>query len=138
MKPTGKEPSIKELMAVAEERDPRTYAIIGAAMEVHQRLGCGFLEPVYHESLAIELAEREMPHQREAAIPLTYKGRALDTSYRADLICYDGVVVEIKALDRLRGREEAQIINYLKGTGHKVGLLLNFGAESLEYKRFVL
>ncbi len=126
------------MIMVEKGRDPKTYAIIGAAMEVHQQLGCGFLEPVYHEALAIELTECKIPHERETMLPLTYKGKILDTSYRADFICYDSVVVEIKALGKLSGKEEAQVINCLKATGHKIGVLLNFGAESLEYKRFVV
>jgi len=120
-----------------EFRDSKTFAIIGAAMEVHRELGCGFLEPVYQEALAIELEMRKIPSRREQELPVYYKGRLLKTPYRADSICYDKVIAEIKALSKMGGVEEAQVIHYLKATGHEVGLLLNFGALSLEYKRLV-
>ena len=121
-----------------DRRDPRTYAIIGAAMELHREFGCGFLEPVYQEALALELGAREVPYRREVVLPVFYKGQRLQAKYRADFICYDAVLVEAKALSRLGGREEAQVINYLKATGLEIGLLINFGAESLQYKRLVL
>jgi len=120
------------------ESDPRTYAIIGAAMEVHRQLGCGFLEPVYQEALAIEFVNREIPFRREVKLPIHYKGQCLLTFYCADFICFSTVVVELKALTRPSGTEEAQVINYLKATGYEVGLLLNFGARSLDHRRFVL
>jgi GxxExxY protein len=122
----------------AANKDPRTYALIGAAMEVHRELGCGFLEPVYHEAYAIELTAKSVPHRQEVELPVFYKGQRLKTAYRADFICFDSIIVEIKALGCLGRVEEAQIINYLKATGFEVGLLLNFGAASLEYRRFAL
>ena len=118
--------------------DPRTYAVIGAAMEIHKQLGCGFLEAVYQEALSIEFALRDIPFQREVQLPVMYKGKQLAVSYRADFICHGEVIVELKALAKLSGVEESQVINYLKATGYKVGLLLNLGAQSMEYKRFVL
>jgi len=95
------------------ERDPRTFAIIGAAVEVHSELGCGFLEPVYQEALALEFEQREIPFQREVELPVTYKGRTLGVCYRADFVCYDSVVVELKAVNSIRGVEESQIIQGL-------------------------
>jgi GxxExxY protein len=117
-------------------KEPRTFAIIGAAMEVHRQLGCGFLEAVYQEAFAIELTMRDIPCQREADLPIFYKNRKLNTSYRADFICYETVIVELKALSKMGKVDEAQIINYLKSTGSPVGVLLNFGSASLEYRRF--
>lgn len=116
--------------------DQRTYTIIGAAMEVHQELGPGFLEPVYQEALAQELQERGVPFAREVALPILYKGRKLGTGYRADFICYEDVLVELKAQQSVGKVEQAQVIHYLKATGISAGLLLNFGELSLYYKRF--
>ena len=116
--------------------DPKTYAIIGAAMEVHRQLGSGFLEAVYQKALALEMSARHVPFKSEVELPVYYKGQKLDVSYRADFICYDSLVVELKALAKLTGVEESQVINYLKATGLETGLLVNFGAKSLEHRRF--
>jgi GxxExxY protein len=120
------------------QSDPRTYAIIGAAIEVHRQLGCGFLEPVYQEALMIEFLKREIPFQREVKLPVFYKEVRLETTYKVDFICFAEVVIELKALARFSGTEEAQIINYLKATNYEIGLLLNFGNRSLEHRRFIL
>ena len=120
-----------------KERDLRTYAIIGAAMEVHRQLGCGFLEAVYQEALDLELAARNVPFRPQLSLAVRYKGQELKCKYCADFICFNEVIVEIKALSKLTGIEVAQIINYLKATGLETGLLINFGASSLEYRRFI-
>jgi len=121
----------------AEMKDQRTYRIIGAAIEVHKVLGCGFLEAVYQEALGKEFVIREIPSKSQPIVEIVYKGKPLEKKYQPDFICYDEVIVEIKATTSLTGLEEAQLINYLKATGLKVGLLLNFGSKSLEHKRFV-
>jgi GxxExxY protein len=114
------------------------YAIVGAAMDVYNDLGPGFLENVYQEAMEIEVDARRIPSKATQEIHIKYKGRQLQKFYIADLICYDKIIVEIKAIDKLTLREEGQLINYLKATGMKVGLLINFGHyPSLEWKRLV-
>ncbi|MCC7290474.1 MAG: GxxExxY protein [Phycisphaerales bacterium] len=107
-------------------------------MEVHRELGCGFLEAVYHEALAAELDARSIPYRQEVDIPVFYKAQRLNCGYRADFVAHEDVLLELKALKQIGGVDEAQIIHYLKATGMGRGLLLNFGAPSLEFKRFVL
>jgi GxxExxY protein len=119
------------------KQDPQTYAVIGAAMEVHRQLGHGFLEAVYQEALVFEFVSQEIPYQREVELPVFYKGQRLRCGYRADFICYDSLVVETKAISRFTTADEAQTINELKATGYNRGILLNFGSPSLEYKRLV-
>ena len=106
-------------------------------MEVHKELGCGFLEAVYQEALKRELTSREIPYESQPYVQIIYKGESLDKMYQPDFICFGEVIVEIKALTALSGLDEAQLINYLKATGLKVGLLVNFGSRSLEHKRLV-
>lgn len=106
-------------------------------MAVHRELGCGFLEPVYQQALSIEFQNRDIPSVRELELPIFYKGVRLATGYRVDFLCYDDVVVEIKALSRITNIEQAQLLNYLKAGQFNTGLLINFGATSLEWKRVI-
>ena len=124
-------------MKIVEERDPQTYAIIGAAMEIHRQLGHGFLEAVYQEAAVIEFPLKQIPFEKEVNLPVRYKTIALPIHYRADFVCFSEIIVEFKALSRLSSLEESQILNYLKATGLKRGLLINFGTSSLQYKRLV-
>ena len=124
-------------MKIVDDRDPQTYAIIGAAMEIHRQLGHGFLETVYQEAAVIEFPMKQILFQREVALPIKYKNILLPTHYRADFVCFSEIIVEFKALSRLSSVEEAQLLNYLKATGLKRGLLINFGASRLQYKRLV-
>ncbi|MBI3830652.1 MAG: GxxExxY protein [Planctomycetes bacterium] len=114
------------------------YAIIGAAMEVYNVLGPGFYEAVCQEALEIESRKRGIPFEPQKALKILYKGVTLNKEYVADLLCFGQSVVELKAQDKLASRDASQVINYLKATGCKVGLLVNFGyASQLEWKRFV-
>ena len=114
------------------------YAVIGAAIEVHKELGPGFVEGVYQEAFEIEFADRQIPFEAQKPVPVFYKGRRLTKEFIPDFICYGQMVVEIKALDSLSGKEESQVLNYLKATKMRVGLLINFGSSGkLEWERFV-
>ncbi len=114
------------------------FEIVGAAIEVHRELGSGFLEAVYQEAMEIELCQRGIPFGAQEPMRVSYKGKVLRKEYIADLICFDQVVVELKALCGLSGNEEAQILNYLKTSGLRVGILINFGSHGkLEWKRYV-
>jgi GxxExxY protein len=128
---------MERLDGSGDVRDPKTYAIIGAAMEVHRTLGYEFLEPAYQAALEVEFGLKAIPHAREVEMPIYYKCVPLGVKYRADFVCFGSILVELKSLDRLTRREEAQIVNYLAASGIAVGLLLNFGAARLQYKRFV-
>ncbi|MES1947652.1 PDDEXK_3 family protein [Salinisphaera sp. C84B14] len=119
-----------------DDRDPETYAIIGAAMAVHRTLGNGYPEGVYLEALALEFGERDIPFKRDVALPVRYKGRDLDCDYGADFICYDNVIVELRSVADLANHEKAQTIHYLQASEASVGLLLNFGQTTLQYRRF--
>lgn len=119
-----------------KERDPDTYAIIGAAMAVHTELGCGYLEAVYKAALPIEFRRRSIAFATEVPLPIDYKGERLPMRYRVDFVC-GSVLVELKAVSSLAPAHEAQVINYLKASGFQRALLLNFGAESLQHRRLV-
>jgi GxxExxY protein len=121
-----------------DPKDPQTYAIIGAAMEVHSELGHGFNEIVYKDCLEIEFGIRGIPFSREFSIYVHYKGNVLESNYAADFICFGEVIVEVKALKELADTHMQQVLNYLKGTKLRRGLLLNFGAPRMEFKRVVL
>jgi GxxExxY protein len=112
------------------------YQIVGAAMEVSNQLGCGFLEAVYQEALELEFTERRIPHVSQKRIQISYKGRVLNKEYIADFVCHDRIVVEIKAINVITRIEKAQILNYLKATNLPLGLIVNFGAPRLEWKRY--
>jgi len=115
----------------------KTYKIIGCCMEVHSVLGGGMLEAIYQEALAVELKNKRISFEKEKELSVTYKGVQLDKKYKADFVCYNEIIVELKAVSELTDAHMAQVINYLKITGNKLALLVNFGKESLEYKRII-
>jgi GxxExxY protein len=114
-----------------------SYNIIGACMVVHRELGCGFLEAVYQEALEEEFKLRNIPYVREPLLTITYKGKLLNKKYQADFICYENIIVELKALSELNSTHQSQLINYLKASKMKLGILVNFGQKSLISKRVV-
>jgi len=114
------------------------YKIVGACFEVYNEKGCGFLEPVYHECLAIELGLQNIPFEHEPSVHLSYKGRPLNKTYEPDFICYGKIIVELKAASQLLDDHRAQMINYLNATDYQLGLLVNFGHyPGLERERIV-
>jgi GxxExxY protein len=117
-------------------KDEETYAVIGSAMAVHRELGPGFLESAYGDALEIELSNRRIPFEREKLIHIYYKGVPIKTQYQADFVCYDNLIVELKTVDQILDIHRAQLIHYLKATGIKKGLLVNFKSNSLQYERF--
>ena len=114
------------------------FKIIGACMEVHCELGSGFLEEVYQEALEIVFKEKGIPYEREKPLKINFRNKTLKKKYYADFVCYGEIIVETKALSKLIGDHQAQVINYLKATSSKLGILVNFGEQSLKYKRLVL
>jgi GxxExxY protein len=114
-----------------------SYNIIGAAIEVFHELGSGFLEAVYQESLETEFNLRNIPYRREVPLNIYYKNKQLSKFYIADFICYDKIILEIKAVSALTNEHQAQLLNYLKATGFHLGFIINFCGEKMEYKRFV-
>jgi len=115
-----------------------TYDIIGCAMEVHNELGCGFLEPVYQEALSIVFRENNIPFVKEKTLDIKFKGQVLNKKYIADFVCFDKVIIELKAMDSIIPQHLAQTINYLKCTDKRLGLIINFGTTSLQYRRVIL
>ncbi|MBR2085412.1 MAG: GxxExxY protein [Muribaculaceae bacterium] len=113
----------------------KTFKIIGAAMEVHNTIGCGFTEPLYQEAFEEELRLRGIPYQREKTFHVVYKGKKLNKEFRPDFVCYDEIIIELKAVQDLVDEHYSQVYNYLKATGLRLGMLINFGKKSLEYKR---
>lgn len=115
------------------------YQIVGAAMDVYYTLGRGFLEPVYQEALQIELARRNIPFEPQKILIIDYKGEHLRKRYKADFVCFGQIIIEVKACEGLTQRDEGQLINYMKATHMRVGLLINFCSQAkLEWKRYVI
>jgi len=113
------------------------YAIVGACMNVHAKLGAGFLESVYAEALSKELEKRKIPFVKEKKLNLYYDGEKMNKYFKADFICFDSIIVELKSKSCLLKIDDQQTVNYLKATNYQLGLLVNFGEKSLRYKRFV-
>ncbi len=126
--------STRTVMRFKEE----VYAIIGAAIEVHSILGSGFLEAVYQEALAFEMTARAIPFQPQPRLQVEYKGKSLRACYIPDFICFEVIIIEIKALDRLTTKEVAQLLNTMKAASSPIGLLINFGSVGkLEWQRLI-
>lgn len=119
--------------------EKETYDILGACFQVYKEMGCGFLEPVYQECLKIEFEYRKIPFRSQPELKLTYRNRELEQKYKPDFICYDKIIVELKAVSKLIDEHRAQVLNYLNATGFKLGLLVNFGHyPKVEHERLIL
>ena len=114
-----------------------SYKIVGACMKVHRTLGAGFLEAVYQIALEKEFTSQNIPFSSQVKLPVFYEGESLGKYYVADFICYEKIVVEIKSASFISDPQEKQLVNYLKATGKELGILVNFGAKSLQYKRVI-
>jgi len=114
------------------------YAIVGAAMKVHSKLGRGLNEVIYQEAMSIECERSHIPFVREKEVCLYYDGIPLNKKYRLDFLCYDKIIVELKSVNALNDFHRAQLINYMRVTGIKAGLLLNFGSKSLEHENYII
>ena len=114
-----------------------SYKIIGICMNIHSTLGNGFLEAVYSEVLEKEFVKNNIPYKREVKLDLFFNGEKLDKKYKADFICFDNIILEIKAVSFIHENFTKQTLNYLKATDKKLGLLINFGEKSLKYKRII-
>lgn len=112
-----------------------SFRIIGAAMEVHKVLGCGFVEVVYQEALEEEFKKRNIPYEREKELKINYKDKLLSKTFRADFICYDNIILELKAVHEFTDDHYAQIYSYLKASNMPLGILINFGKANLDYYR---
>ena len=114
-----------------------SYKIIGACMEVHKKLGCGFLESVYAEALELEFSKANISYEREKKLPVFYEDKPLNKYFRADFVCFNSIIIELKATKYLIEADRKQTLNNVKATKFNLGLLINFGTTSLTYIRIV-
>lgn len=114
------------------------FKIVGAAMIVHRELGCGFTEKVYQDALEIEFKDEDIPYQREISLHPNYRGKSLESLFVPDFICYDNIIVELKAVQELDDLHRAQAINYAKVANKRLAILINFGSTSLQFERFIV
>lgn len=121
---------------MSAEYSDKLYQIIGAAMEVHKVLKSGLLELIYQEALAVELKEREIPFEREKLLETFYKGHRLNKFYRTDFVCYDDIIIELKAVEKVLSEHRAQLFNYLRLLKKPVGVIINFGEKSLYSEKY--
>ena len=114
-----------------------SYKIIGACMKVHSELGAGFLESVYQEALEKQFIKEKIPYEREKITPIEFDGELLKKKFKADFICYDKIIIELKPVGYIYQNDEIQLLNYIRATKYKLGILACFGGKSFLYKRLV-
>ena len=117
--------------------EEETYKILGACIQVHKKLGCGFSAPIYREALAKELTAANIPYVQKKKLPVFYKGTPLKDCFEADFVCYDTIILEIKSLGTIPQNLKQQVLQFLKATQLQIGYLVNFGEQQLTWKRYI-
>ena len=133
MKEAGAEGGVEQLLFKDE-----CYQLVGAAIEMRKELGLGFLEPVYQEAFAIVLKDKGIPFVKEAPLPIHFRGQILEKKYYADFLCFNKIVLEFKAVKTVLPEHEAQVLNYLRCTGYRLGLIFNFNSQGFFHRRIAL
>lgn len=133
----GNRKTDEEILKLLEAADPELQRLVAAGMAVYGELGHGYVLGVYRDALAIECDERDLPYERNVPVLVHYRGRKLSTGFAADFVCCRDILVIVKSVEALDRPDDMELINHLKATGYRRGLMLNFGLERMEFRRIV-